>query len=839
MSASPTLTSLKLSFNGEIRRLSVSTKGLTYQDLMAKTLSVFPNLTSIQFSWVDDENDKVLISSSEELSEALRVMAAENKGYLRFEVLATTPTSKPEATTSKEIPNVSANTPKTTPKSNSGTSASTTENSSPVFGTITHAGVQCDVCGVMPLTGSRFKCAVRDDYDLCEACEARAPPPHPMVKIYHPDQVPAGIMVMVGVGNSRRNRHSMCGRAGVPNPGSACHRGIVCDGCNIRNFHGPRFKCSVRHDYDLCEACEAKDSHSHVMVKIYPQHANLDIQVVPSLIDEAAMNFAERLFGKGLFGGAPHGPPHRGPHGHGPHGPPGYGPHGHPHGGPPGHGPHHGPHGHGPHGPHHGPHGHGPHGPHHGPHGHGPHGHGPHGHGPHGPPGHGPPGHGRHGCPAKDALRRGHGHGCGRRRGPCRRPDCWDRGTSVARDAADRAKQHAAAMEEQQRLHKAKEDSRLEDELLEMCIQESLAEKARLATVESAASSNDDEVHIAERNRLRKLAFEKYGDAAENDSSVVDMDTSASNEEKGEPIVQEKTSMLQTQDSLVVSDEPPVPPTPPAKLMCRFVRDVTMPDGSEVAPYSTFFKTWRVRNDGTRDWPEGCHLVSAGGDRMCDTKLGDDYVIRQPVPATVAGEEVEITVELCAPSATGRHVGYFRLQNPEGSFFGQRLWADIRVNDADMAVSMTLSPWEVIDTNGDDDVEEHTSDQDENQSRDEVQRDNDEVTESQVEPEPLKSTLITETEREQLLEETDIEPPSEQNTAAQELAREQQKLFDEEVAMWAKELRVLSAMGFNDLEQLLPLLREHIKVPASEDLDGAPGSEVGLQTVVLALLSGQ
>eukprot|EP00603_Paraphysomonas_imperforata_P003036 CAMPEP_0114412608 /NCGR_PEP_ID=MMETSP0103-20121206/417_1 /TAXON_ID=37642 ORGANISM="Paraphysomonas imperforata, Strain PA2" /NCGR_SAMPLE_ID=MMETSP0103 /ASSEMBLY_ACC=CAM_ASM_000201 /LENGTH=827 /DNA_ID=CAMNT_0001580637 /DNA_START=46 /DNA_END=2529 /DNA_ORIENTATION=- len=827
MSASPTLTSLKLSFNGEIRRLSVSTKGLTYQDLMAKTLSVFPNLTSIQFSWVDDENDKVLISSSEELSEALRVMAAENKGYLRFEVLATTPTSKPEATTSKEIPNVSANTPKTTPKSNSGTSASTTENSSPVFGTITHAGVQCDVCGVMPLTGSRFKCAVRDDYDLCEACEARAPPPHPMVKIYHPDQVPAGIMVMVGVGNSRRNRHSMCGRAGVPNPGSACHRGIVCDGCNIRNFHGPRFKCSVRHDYDLCEACEAKDSHSHVMVKIYPQHANLDIQVVPSLIDEAAMNFAERLFGKGLFGGAPHGPPHRGlmvmalmvlldT--------------------------------------------------------------------------------GLMVTPMVDPLDMvlimalmvtalmvlimalmvtalmvtalmvtalmvllvmalldmvatavplrmlfAEGTGTDVAGAVAHAADliAGDRGTSVARDAADRAKQHAAAMEEQQRLHKAKEDSRLEDELLEMCIQESLAEKARLATVESAASSNDDEVHIAERNRLRKLAFEKYGDAAENDSSVVDMDTSASNEEKGEPIVQEKTSMLQTQDSLVVSDEPPVPPTPPAKLMCRFVRDVTMPDGSEVAPYSTFFKTWRVRNDGTRDWPEGCHLVSAGGDRMCDTKLGDDYVIRQPVPATVAGEEVEITVELCAPSATGRHVGYFRLQNPEGSFFGQRLWADIRVNDADMAVSMTLSPWEVIDTNGDDDVEEHTSDQDENQSRDEVQRDNDEVTESQVEPEPLKSTLITETEREQLLEETDIEPPSEQNTAAQELAREQQKLFDEEVAMWAKELRVLSAMGFNDLEQLLPLLREHIKVPASEDLDGAPGSEVGLQTVVLALLSGQ
>lgn len=81
------LTSLKLSFGGEIRRFSVAKHGLTYENLMDKALTAFPHLTSFQFSWVDDEDDKVVVSSSEELAEAMRIMATGEKGYLRFEVV--------------------------------------------------------------------------------------------------------------------------------------------------------------------------------------------------------------------------------------------------------------------------------------------------------------------------------------------------------------------------------------------------------------------------------------------------------------------------------------------------------------------------------------------------------------------------------------------------------------------------------------------------------------------------------------------------------------------------------------------------------------------------------
>jgi hypothetical protein len=47
------------------------------------------------------------------------------------------------------------------------------------------------------------------------------------------------------------------------------------------------------------------------------------------------------------------------------------------------------------------------------------------------------------------------------------------------------------------------------------------------------------------------------------------------------------------------------------------------------------------------------------------------------------GMEVDLTLQLTAPAQTGRHVSYFKLKTPEGTHFGQRLWADIRVVDDD------------------------------------------------------------------------------------------------------------------------------------------------------------
>jgi len=48
----------------------------------------------------------------------------------------------------------------------------------------------------------------------------------------------------------------------------AVHTRYYCDGCNVHPIVGPRFKCTVCHDFDFCERCEASKPHDHAFIKI-------------------------------------------------------------------------------------------------------------------------------------------------------------------------------------------------------------------------------------------------------------------------------------------------------------------------------------------------------------------------------------------------------------------------------------------------------------------------------------------------------------------------------------------------------------------------------------------
>jgi len=46
------------------------------------------------------------------------------------------------------------------------------------------------------------------------------------------------------------------------------HRGITCDVCDMSPIVGPRYKCTVRSDYDLCQKCHCETDPKFAMIKI-------------------------------------------------------------------------------------------------------------------------------------------------------------------------------------------------------------------------------------------------------------------------------------------------------------------------------------------------------------------------------------------------------------------------------------------------------------------------------------------------------------------------------------------------------------------------------------------
>jgi len=107
-------------------------------------------------------------------------------------------------------------------------------------------------------------------------------------------------------------------------------------------------------------------------------------------------------------------------------------------------------------------------------------------------------------------------------------------------------------------------------------------------------------------------------------------------------------------------------------LLARFVSDVTIPDGVEIASNTKFIKTWRLRNEGTTKWPERCRLIFTDGEKMGAN-------IETLVPAISPGEEVDISIDMITPAVPGKYVGYYRMATEEGSRFGHRIWVEITV----------------------------------------------------------------------------------------------------------------------------------------------------------------
>jgi len=123
---------------------------------------------------------------------------------------------------------------------------------------------------------------------------------------------------------------------------------------------------------------------------------------------------------------------------------------------------------------------------------------------------------------------------------------------------------------------------------------------------------------------------------------------------------------------------------PKSLYVARFVKHVTVEDSFSFAPGTPFVKTWRFRNEGTVAWPEKSVLLCVG--KKAD-QLGaaSDFIVLER--SVLPGEEIDVSVSMVAPSASGSYSGYWKLADPSGRKFGPRVRVLIKVSDSSSSSS--------------------------------------------------------------------------------------------------------------------------------------------------------
>lgn len=112
----------------------------------------------------------------------------------------------------------------------------------------------------------------------------------------------------------------------------------------------------------------------------------------------------------------------------------------------------------------------------------------------------------------------------------------------------------------------------------------------------------------------------------------------------------------------------------------QFLADVTVPDGTRYDPGATFKKTWRLKNIGTCTWTTAYTMVFDTGEKMGNTTSVNFQSTITP------GQNIELSVDMTAPSAAGRYFGYWKFKNAAGVLFGigananKSWWVEINVS---------------------------------------------------------------------------------------------------------------------------------------------------------------
>jgi hypothetical protein len=143
----------------------------------------------------------------------------------------------------------------------------------------------------------------------------------------------------------------------------------------------------------------------------------------------------------------------------------------------------------------------------------------------------------------------------------------------------------------------------------------------------------------------------------------------------------------------VVTNTPVASPTTNCNV-AQFVADVTIPDGTIMTPGQAFIKKWRLKNIGSCTWT-GFTMTFDSGDSMGGPAS-------KPVSTVNPGQEVDLEVNLTAPSTAGNYRGYWRIITNGGvlvpvvnGYQGKSFYVDIRVQGPATATNTSVAAFAV------------------------------------------------------------------------------------------------------------------------------------------------
>ncbi len=121
-----------------------------------------------------------------------------------------------------------------------------------------------------------------------------------------------------------------------------------------------------------------------------------------------------------------------------------------------------------------------------------------------------------------------------------------------------------------------------------------------------------------------------------------------------------------------ISPSGPVTSASGCELSAFFLQDVNVPDGTLFRAGATFTKTWRMKNTSSCDWGEGYTVNYLSDAPMSVTGIA-------PIRPTPSNANIDISVQLTAPAQSGIYTSTWRLKDPAGQWFGNRMFVVIRV----------------------------------------------------------------------------------------------------------------------------------------------------------------